>query len=133
VAKGHTYLLIVLIFTIACTSCKKAEVPVTGAANFDLTAEEIKVLEFKGLTNAEAAFKLAEYYSWARFDSNQMRLWTERAATGGHPVAQYNWGLQIEMTGGNVEESKKWFSLAAEKGVPGARERLKELERQKRP
>lgn len=65
--------------------------PVSTASTYWLSEVEKSTLSDKAdRGDKNAAFRLAQYYSFVEFDSDKEQFWLERSATAGHAIAQYN-------------------------------------------
>ena len=59
-------------------------------------------------------------------NTRMARSWFERAASRGHPEAQYTMG-RIYLRRGNTREAREWLERAAAQGYWPARNRLEEM------
>jgi TPR repeat protein len=99
--------------------------PASTASTYWLSgAEKSTLLDKSNKGDKDAAFRLAQYYSFIEFDSAKEQYWLERAATAGHAVAQYNLAFFLfskenrdtsaalywaEMAKGNGEKKAQWL------------------------
>lgn len=67
-----------------------------------------------------------------RGNYSEAKIWLERAARKGEPVAQYNLGLLLYNREGSegIKAAKRWFLISAQSGFEPARTILQKLERQ---
>lgn len=100
---------------------------VVGVESFNLSPQEIATLSSKAKAGeADAAFKLAEYYEYYETDWEQNFYWMKIAAEADHTLAQRGLG-NIYKRKGDLEQALYWYKKAAEKGDEISIDEVKEL------
>jgi TPR repeat protein len=97
---------------------------------YSLTDNEVQRLADEALGGtAEGAFRLYLFFELVKGDHLEALFWLQIAAENGHPIGQYNFGgmLRKDPDPRNRQRARFWFERAAENGVSGASERLKEI------
>jgi len=74
--------------------------------------------------NAEAAFKLSQYYIYVDVNYDKWEKWLEVSAKNGHPEAQFLFGVRLINTDKNL--AKYWLEKAANQGHTSAKKTLQE-------
>ncbi|MDR6887097.1 MULTISPECIES: tetratricopeptide repeat protein [Variovorax] len=94
-----------------------------------LGAQEQAVLVAKAESgDSEAAFRLSKYHHFVHQDGRgQGRRWLRRAAEGGHPVAQYNLAVVLQMDGAFLAEAARWAREALKNGDADAGRLLQKI------
>lgn len=96
--------------------------------------ERTKCIQQAEKGDAEAAFRLNNYYLFIKDDFKQAFKWLKVAAEHGHVTAQYNLGFEYLYVPSNLgiknkEKALFWFNKAALQGHKAAKERLEEHDR----
>lgn len=107
----------------------------TGADTYQLSTEEIGVLEKLAESgNAEAAYRLSEYYQFVALDYEKNIKWLGVASEYGYVKAQSDLGCLLVLYGKTDEERKKgryWLGVASKNGDKKAERELYRLEYKK--
>ncbi|HXB58540.1 MAG TPA: hypothetical protein VNU95_03200 [Candidatus Acidoferrales bacterium] len=129
-----TYNTILLFFlAFICTGCHTAKPVYSTNASTILTQQEIYQFEMRAQKgDADAAFKLYEYYIFNTNDRDLSIKWLAIAATNGSASAQYDFGMDYsDGTYPGISNricAKYWFQCALTNGVDQAAQRLHELD-----
>ncbi|MET3396217.1 hypothetical protein ABIC33_006900 [Variovorax sp. 1140] len=103
--------------------------PISGARSFALTDTQRAELAAKAEAgDAEAAFRLSLYYTFASSDDVQRTRWLTVAAKAGHVVAQHNLAYDLYMNGKDLAEAAHWAAESSKNGNAEAGDLLKEIE-----
>ena len=103
--------------------------PISGARSFALTdAQRAELVAKAEAGDAEAAFRLSLYYTFASSDDVQRTRWLTVAAKAGHVVAQHNLAYDLYMSGKDLAEAAHWAAESAKNGNAEAGDLLKEIE-----
>lgn len=103
--------------------------PISGAQTYSLTDAQRADLAAKAETgDAEAAFRLSLYYTFASSDEAQRIRWLTIAAKAGHVVAQHNLAYDLYMSGKDLAGAAHWAAESAKNGNAEAGDLLKEIE-----
>jgi len=103
--------------------------PISGAQSYALTDAQRADLAAKAEAgDAEAAFRLSLYYTFASSDEAQRTRWLTVAAKAGHVVAQHNLAYDLYMSGKDLAEAAHWAAESAKNGNAEAGGLLKEIE-----
>ena len=103
--------------------------PISGARSFALTdAQRAELVTKAEAGDAEAAFRLSLYYTFASSDDVQRTRWLTAAAKAGHVVAQHNLAYDLYMSGKDLAEAAHWAAESAKNGNAEAGDLLKEIE-----
>lgn len=101
---------------------------------YDLSEKDKTELEVKSLNgDANASFRLYQYYSFTLNDIDEQMRFLKRAACQGNNVAQYNYGFFLSYDDPefakyyNLNEAIYWMGLAAKKDHGIAETMLEEL------
>jgi hypothetical protein len=78
--------------------------------------------------DAEAAFRLVQYYTFTRDDAGQRERWLLAAARLGHPTAQQNLAVDLSRGGKDLAGAAHWAAEARKGGAKGADQLLGEIE-----
>lgn len=91
---------------------------VSAASTFWLSEQKkatLSIIAEKG--GNDAAFRLAQYYSFVEFDSEKERYWLERSASADRAVAQYNLSFLLFNKGEpEVGAALHWAKMARQNG-----------------
>lgn len=103
--------------------------PISGAQSYSLTDVQRAELVTKAEAgDAEAAFRLSLYYTFASSDEAQRTRWLTVAAKAGHVVAQHNLAYDLYMSGKDLAEAAHWAAESSKSGNAEAGDLLKEIE-----
>ncbi|MDR6518781.1 hypothetical protein J2789_001455 [Variovorax paradoxus] len=103
--------------------------PISGAQTYSLTDAQRADLAAKAETgDAEAAFRLSLYYTFASSNEAQRIRWLTIAAKAGHVVAQHNLAYDLYMSGKDLAGAAHWAAESAKNGNAEAGDLLKEIE-----
>lgn len=103
--------------------------PISGARSFALTdAQRAELVTKAEAGDAEAAFRLSLYYTFASSDDVQRTRWLTAAAKAGHVVAQHNLAYDLYMSGKDLAGAAHWAAESAKNGNAEAGDLLKEIE-----
>ena len=103
--------------------------PISGAQSYALTdAQRAELITKAESGDAEAAFRLSLYYTFASSDDVQRTRWLTAAAKAGHVVAQHNLAYDLYMSGKDLAEAAHWAAESAKNGNAEAGDLLKEIE-----
>lgn len=91
--------------------------PVSTASIFNLTQIEIDLLNIKANDgDSEAAFRLAQYFTFVENKSNKKKYWLEIAEKNKHPAAAYNLAFEYFTFDKDLGKAKMWALIAFENG-----------------
>ncbi len=124
--------VVILLFLGGCSGMDKRAEPLSGASSFDISADErteLKAAASKG--DADAAFRLYEYYDFVALDPDEAKAWLRRSAELGNRTAQYNLGVLLlesaEPGSGEQAEAIEWLERARSSGSEKAQKKLDSL------
>lgn len=103
-------------YSMAEASTEKNGGPLGGFQSFELApSEQEKLMVAAEKGDAQAAFRLSQYYGIAKNDLDMQLVWLRRAAELGHPSGQYNLGylLVYDPRLRNLDEADRWLKKAA--------------------
>jgi len=78
--------------------------------------------------DAEAAFRLAQHYTFSQSDADQRLRWLSVAARLGHRTAQHNLASDLSRDGKDLTQAAHWAAEAGKGGSQGADRLLGEIE-----
>ena len=111
------------------SSSSSSSSPISGAQSYSLTDVQRAELVTKAEAgDAEAAFRLSLYYTFASSDEAQRTRWLTVAAKAGHVVAQHNLAYDLYMSGKDLAEAAHWAAESSKSGNAEAGDLLKEIE-----
>jgi TPR repeat protein len=85
-AEARTFLTVFCLSVLGCAHHAKWQ---TSHDKFELTKREFRVLSTQAdAGNAQAAFRIAEYYLYSCPDFEQIVFWCKKSAQLGHPYAK---------------------------------------------
>jgi len=70
--------------------------------------------------DAQAAFRLAQYYTFTQADKVQRTRWLAVAAKAGHATAQYNLASELSSDGEDLDQARHWAAEALQNGYKDA-------------
>jgi len=105
--------------------------PITGAESYDLS--ETEIFELNRISengNADAAFRLAMYYEFAKYDQKLSLYFFERASKLGNNRAKLFLGVKQIQSSDPVQHAEgiRLLTEAADSGEKRAREILQEVD-----
>jgi TPR repeat protein len=131
-------LIVMAAMAFLFSSCSSSGVPsnglIRGNRTFDLQPSEEKALvQSANAGDAEAAHRLFLYHSFSTHDSESAKVWLQKSAELGHPLAEYELGASLVRSGksGDLENGVQWLRKASTVGVKEAAELLREIDRAK--
>jgi len=123
------------ILVIACVFCGGcASTPEDNGVHgrtrefFNLSEPEIVELKKKVENGeAQAAFRLSQYYDFTTHEYDKGIIWKRKAAEMNHVLAQYNLGYKLLENPKTKDEGIFWIKKAAENGDKDANKKLEEI------
>lgn len=113
---------------------KDEEMVGSTAMTYDLSKKELLDIKYKSeYGNAEASFRLYQYYFFTLDDIDNQMYYLYRAAVQGHPIGQYNYALVLSYNIPfyskyyDLDKAIYWMELAAKNGSADAVNKLREL------
>jgi TPR repeat protein len=104
--------------------------PLSSLNTYQLSQDELiklsKLVEEEN--DANAAFRLYQYYAFSNFDDNKMMHYLEIAAENGNLTAQHNLSY-LYMEQNKLDKAFKWAKKAKEGGHKYSDSLLQEIER----
>jgi TPR repeat protein len=70
--------------------------------------------------DAQAAFRLSQYYTFTHADKVQRTRWLAVAAKAGHATAQYNLASELSSDGEDLDQARHWAAEALQNGYKDA-------------
>jgi TPR repeat protein len=116
------------------TEDKGKEVVKTPGDSYSLSTEDMKKLSDKAEAgDADAGFRLWQYYAFYAGNSEKALYWEKKAAEHGHVTAQYNLGMRflVDPVLKDKNQALYWLGKAAEYGDIDAKKKLEELRKEK--
>ncbi|WP_181259098.1 sel1 repeat family protein [Pseudoduganella armeniaca] len=103
--------------------------PVSTATTYWLSEQERAALSQSAQKgDKDAAFRLAQYYSFIEFDSEKEQYWLECSAKAGHAVAQYNLSfLLLNREEPDTFSALHWAEMAKQNGEKKAQLLIDEI------
>lgn len=96
---------------------------------YELSSRQREKLEMRATAgDADAAFRLAEFYHHFAHDKTQGHFWMQWAAEKGHVTAQNNLAMSLWLDPARRMEAVQWLEKAAATGDQLARRRLDQIE-----
>jgi len=90
----------------------------SSGSEYMLSKEEIEFLSKSALSgNAEAAFRLYQYFRFSRSDDEKATYWVGVAAKNGSNVGQYNFAVRLERKG-SLKEALYWANILKSQNYP---------------
>jgi hypothetical protein len=134
-------LLCLLVIVLSLISCgdkkmdelskdKKLESPkaLTGASSFSIGENELVSLkEAANNGDANAAFRLYQYFTFLASNEQEATVWLTVAAKLGHSVAQNNLAHMLFWKNNDLEKAEYWAKEAIKNGNQSAAELLKDI------
>ena len=94
------------------------DLAVSSASTYMLSANEIESLSKSALSgDAEAAFRLYQYFRFSRSDYEKAMYWVGISAKNGSSVGQYNFAFYLSKKG-NFKEALYWANILKSKNDP---------------
>lgn len=103
--------------------------PISPALTYWLSeSEKSTLLDKSNKGDKDAAFRLAQYYSFIEVNNDQEQYWLERSATAGHTIAQYNLAfLLFNKENGDTSAALYWAEMAKGNGEEKAQLLIDEI------
>ena len=118
------FVLFACLFTLSlyviegCSMETKNDSPISSGSIFALSTEEIESLSKSALSgDAEAAFRLYQYFSFSHHDEGKAMYWTGIAAKNGSSVGQYNFAFMLRDSG-DFKEALYWANILKSRNYP---------------
>jgi TPR repeat protein len=128
---ASTWVALILFF--GCATKKAERPPAQGMwlnAGYDLSLIERMRLSSRARSgDAQAAYRLFEYYGFVGENNRKAMKWVEVSARCGLIKGQYSYAqsLTFSRSRKDNEQAVKWFTLVADRGHSGAQQALAEL------
>jgi len=103
--------------------------PASTASTYWLgDAEKYELSHKADKGDKDAAFRLAQYYSFVEFDGDKEQYWLERSASSGHAIAQYNLAfLLFNKANPDTSAALYWAEMAKRNGEEKAQFLIDEI------
>ena len=103
--------------------------PISTASTYWLSeADKSNLSDKSDKGDKDAAFRLAQYYSFVDFNGDKEQYWLERSATAGHAVAQYNLAFFLyNRENPEIDAALHWAEMAKGNGEKKAQLLIDEI------